>query len=168
MPHTNYQLSGEEMERFRRQGYLGPYALCSPDEMRGMQPAIERVLETDAPDHGVRAHNRHLDCPLIHELATHPAVVKRMAALYGPDLLLWRTNFFVKEPGAKEIPWHLFVVRKALDTLFGDNKRKSSSLALRQDRNYWPLEPPIIISAWIAVDAATFFCRSQSVRYVVW
>ena len=106
MPHTNYQLSGEEMERFRRQGYLGPYALCSPDEMRGMQPAIERVLETDAPDHGVREHNRHLDCPLIHELATHPAVVKRMAALYGPDLLLWRTNFFVKEPGAKEIPWH--------------------------------------------------------------
>ena len=55
MPHTNYQLSGEEMERFRRQGYLGPYALCSPDEMRGMQPAIERVLETDAPDHGVKA-----------------------------------------------------------------------------------------------------------------
>lgn len=54
MPHTNYQLSGEEMERFRKQGYLGPYALCSPDEMRGMQPAIERVLETDAPDHGVR------------------------------------------------------------------------------------------------------------------
>ena len=54
MPHTNYQLSGEEMERFRRQGYLGPYALCSPDEMRGMQPAIERVLEMDAPDHGVR------------------------------------------------------------------------------------------------------------------
>ena len=91
-----------------------------------------------------------------------------MAALYGPDLLLWRTNFFVKEPGAKEIPWHLFVVRKALDTLVGDNKRKSSSLALRQDRNYWPLEPPIIISAWIAVDAATFFCRSQSVRYVGW
>ena len=53
-----------------------------------------------------------------------------MASLYGPDLLLWRTNFFIKEPGAKEIPWH-------------------------QDFNYWPLEPPIIISAWIAVDSAT-------------
>ena len=53
-----------------------------------------------------------------------------MASLYGPDLLLWRTNFFVKEPGAKEIPWH-------------------------QDFNYWPLEPPIIISAWIAIDSVT-------------
>lgn len=130
MPHTNYQLSGEEMVRFRKQGYLGPYTLCSPEEMRDMRPQIEKVLKTDAPDHQVKAHNRHLDYPLIHELATHPAIVKRMAALYGPDLLLWRTNFFVKEPGAKEIPWH-------------------------QDFNYWPLEPPIIISAWIAVDAAT-------------
>ncbi len=130
MPHTNYQLSCAEMDQFRKQGYLGPYTLCSPDEMRNMQPEIEKVLKTDAPDHKVREHNRHLDHRLIHEFATHPAIVTRMAALYGPDLLLWRTNFFVKEPGAKEIPWH-------------------------QDFNYWPLEPPIIISAWIAIDAAT-------------
>ena len=50
--------------------------------------------------------------------------------LYGPDLLLWRTNFFVKNRGSKAIPWH-------------------------QDFNYWPLEPPVIISAWIAVDPST-------------
>ena len=53
-----------------------------------------------------------------------------MAGLYGPDLLLWRTNFFVKNRGSKAIPWH-------------------------QDFNYWPLEPPVIISAWIAVDPST-------------
>ena len=94
------------------------------------QPEIEVILKTDAPDHKNRVHNRHLDYPLIYELATHPSIVERMTSLYGPDLLLWRTNFFVKEPGAKEIPWH-------------------------QDFNYWPLEPPIIISAWIAIDSAT-------------
>ncbi len=124
------QLSQAEMTQFWTKGYLGPYALCSPDEMRTMQPEIEKVLETDATEHKNRVHNRHLDSPIIHKLATHPAIVNRMAALYGTDLLLWRTNFFVKEPGAKEIPWH-------------------------QDFNYWPLEPPIIISAWIAVDAST-------------
>ena len=130
MTKSNHKLSQDEMNHFRHQGYLGPYKLCSPDEMLKMQPDIESILETDAPDHKNRVHNRHLDYPLIHDLAAHPAIVKRMAALYGPDLLLWRTNFFVKEPGAKEIPWH-------------------------QDFNYWPLEPPIIISAWIAVDSAT-------------
>ena len=50
--------------------------------------------------------------------------------IYGPDLLLWRTNFFVKYEGDKAIPWH-------------------------QDFNYWPLEPPIIVSAWIAIDPST-------------
>ncbi len=130
MSDNSYKLSSEEANQFRNQGYLGPYTLCSPEEMRKRQPEVVKILKTDAPDHKNRVHNRHLDYPLIHDLATHPSIVDRMASLYGPDLLLWRTNFFVKEPGAKEIPWH-------------------------QDFNYWPLEPPIIISAWIAVDSAT-------------
>ena len=130
MQNGNYTLSTEEREQFWRQGYLGPYPLCSSQDMFRMHPEIERILETEPPDHKQFEHNRHLDAPLIHELATHPTIINRMASLYGPDLLLWRTNFFIKEPGAKEIPWH-------------------------QDFNYWPLEPPIIISAWIAVDSAT-------------
>ena len=91
---------------------------------------IERILNTDPQDHKNRVHNRHLDDQLIHQLSTDPQIVKRMTCLYGHDLLLWRTNFFVKESGAKEIPWH-------------------------QDFNYWPLEPPIIVSAWIAIDPST-------------
>ena len=126
----NISLMTDEMTHFRTQGYLGPYSLCSTEEMADLRSGVEQVLEADAPNHKNRVHNRHLDNELIYKLATHPSIVERMACLYGPDLLLWRTNFFVKEPGAKEIPWH-------------------------QDFNYWPLEPPIIISAWIAIDPAT-------------
>ena len=125
-----HQITSQERQHFRTQGYLGPFELCSPEEMAQIRPDIEQVLNSDPPGHKTRIHNRHLDCPLIHELATHPAIVERMACLYGRDLLLWRTNFFVKYPGDKEIPWH-------------------------QDFNYWPLEPPVIASAWIAVDPAT-------------
>ncbi|MCG9129395.1 phytanoyl-CoA dioxygenase family protein [Candidatus Poribacteria bacterium] len=130
MSNTKNRLSEEEKQQFWEKGYLGPYTLCSPEDMVKMQPEIVEILHSDAPDHKVREHNRHLDYPLIYKLATHSTVVDRMASIYGPDLLLWRTNFFVKEPGAKEIPWH-------------------------QDFNYWPVEPPIIISAWIAIDSAT-------------
>lgn len=130
MQNGNHALHAQEREQFWRQGYLGPYKLCSSEEMLSMHSKIEKVLETAPPDHNQVEHNRHLDSELIHNLATHPTIIKRMASLYGPNLLLWRTNFFIKEPGAKEIPWH-------------------------QDFNYWPLEPPIIISAWIAVDSAT-------------
>ena len=96
--------------------------------MAALRPAIEQVLAT-VPAHGNRAHNRHLDSRAVYDLATEPAIVERMACLYGPDLLLWRTNFFVKNCGSKAIPWH-------------------------QDFNYWPLEPPVIISAF-AVDPST-------------
>ena len=127
---ATYQLSEEEVSHFRKDGYLGPYEMCPPEEMNDMRDEVARILETDAPDHKVRGHNRHLDNRLIYDLSTHPAILDRMSCLYGPDLLMWRTNFFDKKPGAKEIPWH-------------------------QDFNYWPLEPPIINSAWLAVDEST-------------
>ena len=123
-------LTKREMMHFRTRGYLGPYALCSPEEMADLRPGIEQVLETDPPNSKNRIHNRHLDSRTIYDLSTHPEILNRMVALYGADLLLWRTNFFIKYQGTRAIPWH-------------------------QDFNYWPLEPPIIISAWIAVDAST-------------
>lgn len=123
-------LSTAEIESFKADGFLGPYPMMSPGEMADLTPAIEAVLDSTPRGHQNRKHNRHLDCRLIFGLASSPAIVNRMAALYGPDLLLWRTNFFVKDPGAKRIPWH-------------------------QDFNYWPLEPPVIVSAWIAIDPAT-------------
>ena len=123
-------LTEEEMLQFRTRGYLGPYSLCSEAEMADLRPAIEEVLETDPPNGKNRIHNRHLDSRVVYDLSTHPEILSRMVALYGADLLLWRTNFFIKYKGTKAIPWH-------------------------QDFNYWPLEPPVIVSAWIAVDAST-------------
>ncbi|MFW6059842.1 MAG: phytanoyl-CoA dioxygenase family protein [Phycisphaeraceae bacterium] len=123
-------LTDDEVRRFHEQGYLGPYAAFTEQEMAELRPRVEQVLASDPPDHDTRVHNRHLDTVLVHELATTPAVLERMKAVMGEDLLLWRTNFFVKEPGAKEIPWH-------------------------QDMNYWPIEPAVVISAWMAIDPAT-------------
>ena len=90
------------MARFRRDGYLGPFALCSPDEMAVLRPEIERVLATDPANGDGRVHNRHLDSRAVYDLATRPEIVERMACLYGPDLLLWRTNFnrLAPPPGA--------------------------------------------------------------------
>ena len=66
----------------------------------------------------------------MYELCTHAAILDRVACLLGPDLVLWQSNFFMKEPGSKEIPWH-------------------------QDLAFWPIEPPLNVSAWVAIDAAT-------------
>lgn len=135
-------LTPAQVELFHRQGFLGPFAALSPREMIDLAPKIEAVLSHASADHPQRQHNRHLDSRLVFDLVAHPNIVQRMAQIMGPDLLLWRTNFFIKgvkkpEAGAtvipssdKEIPWH-------------------------QDCNYWPLEPEVVISAWVAIDEVT-------------
>ena len=102
MQNGNHTLRAEEREQFWRQGYLGPYTLCSSEEMLNMHPGIEKVLETAPPDHNQLGHNRHLDSDLIHKLATHPTIVNRMASLYGPSRsLAVADKFFYQGTGGK-------------------------------------------------------------------
>jgi ectoine hydroxylase-related dioxygenase (phytanoyl-CoA dioxygenase family) len=130
-PRAGYALSVAEIARFHDEGYLGPFPLCRPEEMAQIRRRIEdEVLTTDGPNPKNRLQARHMDHRVVYDVVTRPAVVDRMASLYGDDLILWATYFFAKEPGGKEIPWH-------------------------QDFNYWPIEPLVNLSAWIAVDPAT-------------
>ncbi len=123
-------LSEAEIARFRRDGWLGPYPAVSVEAMATIRAHIdEHVLTQDGPSPS-RQQSRHMDSAVVYDLATSPAILDRMAQLYGPHLILWATNFFDKPPGGKEIPWH-------------------------QDLAYWPLEPIINISAWIAIDKVT-------------
>jgi hypothetical protein len=130
-----HQLTAAEAAAFHERGFIGPFTLCSPDEMAEIEPLLTRTIASPAPWKGgdgefQRIHNRHLDTPELRELALRAPVRERVAGLIGPDLLLWRLHFWNKGPGALEIPWH-------------------------QDWNYWPLEPAVIVSAWVAVDRVT-------------
>lgn len=125
-----FSLSQEEVHFFHKNGYIGPFAACSVDEMADIRAEIENILKTQGPNPKQKLQCRHLDQPVVYNLATRPEIVDRMKSLYGNDLILWATYFFNKEPGGSEIPWH-------------------------QDLNYWPLEPVVNISAWVAIDNVT-------------
>tara|TARA_B100000579_G_scaffold322647_1_gene272400 strand:+ start:52 stop:828 length:777 start_codon:yes stop_codon:yes gene_type:complete len=133
-----------EVEKFHKQGYIGPYSVFSSTD-------IEKILvqiETDTEEFKIpsvmarnseqfsgsqkfnQGHNRHLDCPSILYLSTHPGIINRIKHLLGEDLLIWRSNFFIKKTGGVEIPWH-------------------------QDSPYWPLVPNLVCTAWIAIDDST-------------
>lgn len=118
------KLSKEEIEAYYQQGYLGPYTLCSPEEMAEHSKEIETFV-TDKP--GAHQHNRHLDNKTVYNLCAHAAITDRLAGLLGENIVLWRSNFFAKFPGDSKVPWH-------------------------QDGNYWPIEPVVNISAWLAID----------------
>lgn len=118
-------LSKSEIEQFIRDGFIGPIRAFSAEQMDRFAEQTTSILSG-----GERTHHRHLDNRLIFDLCASPEIVGRIASLIGPDILLWASNFFVKEPGARETPWH-------------------------QDQNNGTpasLEPPLNISIWLAID----------------
>ncbi len=69
--------------------------------------------------------------PCFAQLAAHPRLVAIVQALLGDDLLLFRSTLMLKPA------FH------------------GSAHALHQDSAYWPMEPPALVTASIAVDNAT-------------
>jgi hypothetical protein len=121
-------LTQKEVEHFYAAGFAGPFAVCSPEEMSPLRSEIEsKVLPTPGPWDGKTDLVRHLDSRLVYDLISHPEIVGRLNTLWGPDLMVWRSNFFYKKPGGKAVPWH-------------------------QDVSYWKLDPPINITMWMALD----------------
>ena len=139
--NESYVLTPDEIEHYHRQGYLGPFSLCSPEKMVEMRSSIETIFKPDSRSElptmiknlnyqMQQGFGRHHDQRLLFDIASSPAIVDRMTSIMGEDLLLWRTMFFIKETGTKQVPWH-------------------------HDFDDWPIEPYLVISAWIAIDAAT-------------
>jgi ectoine hydroxylase-related dioxygenase (phytanoyl-CoA dioxygenase family) len=126
---SEYKLTLEDVKQFHQQGYLGPFTLFEGDEVQNVQSYLNELLFGKHQLEGdfANIHNRHLHDDLMLNLAMRPALGDRVKSLLGNDALLWRTNFFNKNPGGLEIPWH-------------------------QDYNYWPLEPAVVVSAWVAID----------------
>jgi len=125
---SSFALTPAEIRFFHENGYLGPFPTVTPREMDAIRAHLdEHVIARPGPNPETPLQSRHMDSRVVYDLATHPAIVDRAASLYGPHLILWATNFFKKDPGGLRIPWH-------------------------QDQNYWPLEPIVNLSAWVAID----------------
>jgi ectoine hydroxylase-related dioxygenase (phytanoyl-CoA dioxygenase family) len=124
-------LSPAEMAEFEEIGFIGPYTLCSREEMLALHPVIEEAVERkSAPFRRDKWESRHQDCRVFYDLCSSPEIVDRIGSLLGPDILLWNSVVFNKMPGGREVPWH-------------------------QDRDFLLLDPNINCSAWLAIDDAT-------------
>ncbi len=131
MPDIAAPAGGDSLTaRFANDGIVGPFRLGSPGQMRFVAFTLTRsVLPTPGSMADDPFTNRHLDSPMVAQLCTHPAIIEQVEPLLGPDLVVWRSLFFSKGPGSKDVAWH-------------------------QDAHFWKLDPPITITAWIAIDRA--------------
>ncbi|MET7737593.1 phytanoyl-CoA dioxygenase family protein [Streptomyces sp. NPDC005402] len=157
---THLTLTDKQRADYRDQGFLGPLPLMSVEEMTGLRPELEAVLGTvglaSAPSaeqtrgrlaslveakegkNPVPAiESRHLDSPLVHRLCTHPSLLAVARALYGDDLLLWRSTFIAKASGGPEFRWH-----QDWGGVFSPGEE-------------YGLEPPLHFTFWIAISDVT-------------
>ncbi len=87
---------------FATAGYLGPVPVFTPAECRRIAGYLRRE-DTPAPatwSKGRAVHERFL-----YDLATRPALLDRVAALLGDEVVLWGASAVARNPGQVH-PWH--------------------------------------------------------------
>jgi len=108
-----FELTAEELRSFDGNGYIGPFTLYSPEEMKAIHKKVRAQLlnRTYAPyetpvDSALANYDRHLDIPLLSEHICRPEIVERLRGILGPDVICWRSEFIPKPPGAEGTDWH--------------------------------------------------------------
>ncbi|MDP5130109.1 MAG: chlorinating enzyme [Paraglaciecola sp.] len=108
-----FALSAEDLQKFREQGFIGPFDLYDTEEIKAKYKQIRaQLFDRDKAAYKldnksrIAGYDRHLD---IDELSAHimrSEIVDKLAAVLGPDILCWRSEMFPKYPGDEGTDWH--------------------------------------------------------------
>ncbi len=136
-------LTGKQVDQYLDDGYLFPLSAMDAARAANFRERLESLetkYATKGPHRDLNQYfrvNAHLVLPMAIELARTPAILDTMESILGPDILVWSTEFFIKEAHThKIVSWH-------------------------QDMTYWGLgeeadgDTEHLASAWIALSPAT-------------
>jgi non-haem Fe2+, alpha-ketoglutarate-dependent halogenase len=121
-------LTKAQVEAFRRNGYHFPVRVISTAQAG----EYRQKLEDFEFEHGLVMKTPyrtkpHMVFKWVNELIRNPRIVDTVEDILGPNLLVWGTSFFIKEPNDPAyVSWH-------------------------QDSTYWGLSHPDIVTAWVAL-----------------
>jgi hypothetical protein len=128
-------LTQEQVDAYRHDGFLFPIPALNPDEIAACLAGLAR-LETELgcpvaeADVKWRSH-AHAHSPWFNDLIRHPRILDAVEDVIGPDILVWTSTFFIKEPHSPTFAaWH-------------------------QDSTYFGLEPKEQVCAWVALTDAS-------------
>jgi hypothetical protein len=124
-------LSQGAIRQYREEGYFSPVRVMSTEEASTYRGKLEVVETSGKLPAGALRTKCHLLLTWVDEIVRHPRVLDAVESILGPDILVWGTSFFIKEPHNRSfVSWH-------------------------QDLTYWGLEPADIVTAWIALSEST-------------
>ena len=117
-------------ERFYRDGYVFPIDVLDADETLSYRRELESLegrldgMKMCASD---QLNYPHVIFRFAYQIACKPGILDAVESILGPDILLWGSTFFIKEPQSMSfVSWH-------------------------QDLRYWGLNSNAEVSAWLAL-----------------
>ena len=125
-------LSEAAIAHYREAGYFHPLQVLSEAEVAECRRQLEQIEATQGhPIQGPGRSKSHLLFPWIDELIRHPKILDAVEDLIGPDILLWNSVWWIKEPMSEAyVAWH-------------------------QDGKYVGLDTSQFVTAWLALSPAT-------------
>jgi non-heme Fe2+,alpha-ketoglutarate-dependent halogenase len=128
-------LTEAQLAAWRRDGFLSPFPLLDAEEIHACLDGLARLERwLGAPlNHAKEANWRsmgYLALPWVAALAQDPRILDIVEDMIGPDILIYTSTFFIKDPGTPTIAaWH-------------------------QDSAYYGLTPEEELMVWIALTDA--------------
>ncbi len=119
-------------DEYNEKGYAFPFRLFNGHQANKYRAALEKI-ETEHDEGLVKLAIGHSNSliPFVDEITRLDAVLNPVKEILGPDLLVWNSSFFIKEPQTTDfVSWH-------------------------QDLTYWGLTDSHEVTAWIALSPAT-------------
>jgi chlorinating enzyme len=125
-------LTQAQVEQYRTDGVIPKVRVMSRADAEAIRKELEDYERRSGGTlRGNYRHKAHLLFSWLADLVRHEKILDAVEDLYGPDLLCWTTNFFIKEPrNPAFVSWH-------------------------QDATYWGLSSPDVVTAWIALSPST-------------
>jgi len=102
-------LTAEQIAQFQQEGFCAPldaFSAAEADRLRGSLEAFEKTLPAGpvAPMYRRRLHSM---LPWMRDLVEAAPVLDAVESLIGPDILVFTSTFFVKEPHSEaNTAWH--------------------------------------------------------------
>jgi hypothetical protein len=128
-------LTHEQVKSYRHDGFLYPVPALGTDEAARCLAELERAeafLGSPLPKAEMKWRGAaYTYLPWVNELVRHPRILDIVEDVIGPDILVFWSTFFIKEPAAPTFAaWH-------------------------QDATYFGLEPYGHVTAWVALSDAS-------------
>ncbi len=100
-------LSTEQIETYRRDGFLYGIPVLSREEVAHYRACVEDLLASCGEDLSNHLLQVHLVQRWADELIRHPAVLDAVEDILGPDILVWKNKCFYKPADATSyVSWH--------------------------------------------------------------